>query len=119
METKKTKPPVPDSLPKYIAKGVPKQNTPTLQDLQAYVEALIKYREQPVPETELPGDAEPVDDDGSGDGYGTTVKEKVTCGDESCHCMKPGGSKHGPYLYRYYYENGKLNSEYIGKPGNQ
>jgi hypothetical protein len=26
------------------------------------------------------------------------------------------GDKHGPYLYRYFYENGSLSSEYVGKP---
>src|SRR5919202_1607161 len=31
-------------------------------------------------------------------------------------CLKcKGGRKHGPYLYRYFYKNGKQKSEYIRK----
>ncbi|SNR67540.1 DUF6788 family protein, partial [Halorubrum vacuolatum] len=48
---------------------------------------------------------------------GTVVKEKVKCGDDSCKCAS--GSEqdmHGPYLYRYYRDEGMMKSEYIGKP---
>jgi hypothetical protein len=119
MSNTKSKPTPPDSLPKYIVEGVSKQDTPALKDLKTYVENVIEYREQTVPQAELPDDAEPVTGDSDGDGHGTIVKERVTCGDESCHCMKPGGSKHGPYMYRYYYADGKLKSEYVGKPGDE
>ena len=106
----------PASLPKYLAEGLPKQDTETLQEVQSYVEALIEYRDQSVDTDELPETAEPVDEPDSG-GNGTVVKEKVTCGDDSCKCASGNpADMHGPYLYRYYRENGTMKSEYVGKP---
>jgi len=75
----------PTSLPKYLAEGLPKQDTETLYEIQSYVESLIEYRDQSVDADELPEAAEPVDEPDSGDN-GTVVKEKVTCGDDSCKC---------------------------------
>ena len=109
-----TEPKAPASLPQYLAEGIPKQDDATLEDIQRYVGELIEHRDKDVTGDDLPDDAEPVDDDG--DAEGTVVKEKVTCGDENCGCMN-GGDKHGPYLYRYFYKNGSLTSEYVGKPG--
>jgi len=109
-------PTAPESLPNYLADGIPKQDDATLRDIRDYAEELLEYRQQAVEPDALPDTAEPVD--ASGGGKGTVVKEKVTCGDDSCHCAKAGGDLHGPYLYRYYYADGKLNSEYIGKPEN-
>jgi len=107
-------PDAPESLPNYLADGLPKQDDDSLRDVREYVDELLTYRSQAVPNDELPDDAEPADD--SDDiGRGTVVKERVTCGDESCECMV-GGDKHGPYLYRYFYENGSLTSEYVGRP---
>jgi len=108
-------PKAPDSLPKYLAEGIPKQSDSTLEDLEQYVAELREYRDMEVTNDDLPEDAEQVEDDEMGSD-GTLVKEKVTCGDESCGCMD-GGDKHGPYLYRYYYENGSLTSEYVGRAG--
>ena len=51
----------PTSLPKYLAEGLPKQDTETLQKVQNYIEALIEYRDQSVDTDELPEAAEPVD----------------------------------------------------------
>jgi hypothetical protein len=102
----------PDSLPNYLSEGLPKQDSPTLQATIGYLEALLKYRERQIEAGELPADADPVGD--AADGRGTVVKERVKCGDQSCRCMK-GGEKHGPYLYRYYREGGRLKSEYVGK----
>jgi len=106
----------PDSLPNYLADGLPKQDAETLRDAREYIDALLDYRTGPVDVEELPADADPVEGDGGG--KGTLVKEKVTCGDDSCACML-GGAKHGPYLYRYYREGGELTSEYVGKPGGE
>lgn len=110
-----TQPDPPASLPKYLAEGLPKQDADTLRDIREYVDALIESREQPVEADELPDTAEPVDrDDG---GKGTVVKERVTCGDETCKCASGNSADmHGPYLYRYYREGGALTSEYLGKP---
>jgi len=106
----------PTSLPKYLAEGLPKQDTETLYEIQSYVESLIEYRDQSVDADELPEAAEPVDEPDSGDN-GTVVKEKVTCGDDSCKCASGDPADiHGPYLYRYYRENGTMKS---GTSGNQ
>ncbi|SNR72158.1 hypothetical protein SAMN06266787_1158 [Halorubrum ezzemoulense] len=109
----------PTSLPKYPAEGLPKQDTETLQEIQSYVEALIEYRDQSVDTDELPEAAEPVNRPDNLE-TGTIVKEKVTCGDDSCKCASGDPQDmYGPYLYRYYRENGTMKSEYIGKPGSE
>lgn len=103
----------PDSLPKYLKEGLPKQDRETLADINAYVEALLNYHdlldEQPIQEEELPDDAELLQDS-----KGAIMSEYRTCGDESCHCMS-GGEKHGPYRYRVYREGGSVKKEYLGK----
>lgn len=105
----------PNSLPKYLAEGLPKQDIETLQDIREYVDELIDYRDQPVESDELPETAEPVED--ADNGKGTVVKEKVKCGDETCKCMSGNpADMHGPYLYRYYRTDGAMKSEYLGKP---
>ncbi len=112
--TSENTPTAPVSLPKYLREGLPKQDVSTLEDAQAYIEELIEFQQRPVDPDDLPDGAEPVEDEDS-DGKGTVVKEKVTCGDDSCHCSK-NGEKHGPYKYRYYRdESGTLTSEYLGK----
>ena len=104
----------PESLPKYLADGVPKQDNATLRDLHTYVDELLEYRVQATVEN-IPADEDDIVED-KNDGDGVVVKEKVRCGDDSCHCAD-GGELHGPYLYRYLYKNGSLTSEYVGKPG--
>jgi hypothetical protein len=109
------KPAPPDSLPTYLAEGIPKQDTETLRDVQAYATALIDSREQPVQTDDLPETADPIDDPDESE-KGTVVTEKVKCGDDSCKCTSENPQDmHGPYLYRYYRENGTMKSEYIGK----
>lgn len=110
-------PTAPQSLPKYLAEGIPKQDDETLEDIREYVTDLLEYRDQAVASEDLPDDANPVEDtpdDSTESQDGTIVEQTVTCGDESCHCAD--GEPHGPYLYRYYYADGTLNSEYLGKP---
>lgn len=103
----------PASLPKYLADGLPKQDSETLSETQEYIESLIEWSQRPVKEEDLPVDAQPIEN--SSDGEGTVVEEMVTCGDETCACMSDG-EKHGLYLYRYYREGGRLTLEYLGKP---
>lgn len=112
-EMKSAEPPAPPhSLPKYIRKGLPKQDRETLKEARDYIEELIQYTEQPVGDGKLPDDADPVDADEENRRGGTLVWEKVTCGDPTCKCIKKG-EKHGPYLYRYYRKaDGTLTSEY-------
>ena len=108
----KTPPTAPPSLPKYLAEGLPKQDSETLLETQEYLDELIEWKQRPVDEDDLPDSAEPVDGEND-ERTGTVVMEKVTCGDESCKCMTEG-EKHGPYKYRYYRtDDGMLTSEYI------
>jgi len=38
----------------------------------------------------------------------------------ACECSSGDPQDiHGPYLYRYYRENGMMKSEYVGKPGSE
>ena len=105
-----THPSAPESLPKYLADGLPKQTVETLEDARAFIDELIEYQQRPVEPADLPDNAEPVEDD---DGEkGTVVEQYRTCGDETCSCMT-GGEKHGPYKYRYWREDGELTSDYV------
>ena len=100
----------PESPPKYLADGLPKQDTETLEDIRYYVGNLLEHRHHPVGKTELPDNGEAVDED---DGKkGTLVKERVKCG---ANCTCNDGRGHGPYLSHYYRKGGKLTSEYAGK----
>jgi len=103
-------PAAPESLPNYLADGLPKQDTATLEDVRDYVDELLEHRRRPVDVDELPDNAEPVGEDSGG--KGTIVKERVKCGAD-CTCND--GRGHGPYKYRYFREDGKLTSEYVGK----
>jgi hypothetical protein len=105
-------PTAPESLPKYLREGLPKQDVGPLTDAREYIEELIEWKQRPVEDNDLPEEAESVDG-GSNEGGGTVVMEKVTCGDETCKCMTED-EKHGPYKYRYYRKSdGMLTSEYI------
>ena len=106
-------PTAPDSLPKYLADGIPKQDRETLEDISEYVEALLTHKaqlaEQPIEADDLPDNAKLVETP-----KGSNLIEYRTCGDESCHCLS-GGKKHGPYRYRVYRESGSVKKEYLGK----
>jgi hypothetical protein len=110
-----SQPEPPESLSKYLAEGIPKQDVETLRDIRKYVDTLIEYREQSIETAELPDTADPVNRDNGG--KGTVAKEKVKCGDKTCKCASGNPEDmHGPYLYRYYRKDGNLTSEYLGKP---
>lgn len=106
-------PPAPGSLPKYLRKGLPKQDRGVLLETREYIDELLEWTQQPIEDDDLPNDVDPVDEDGSSRKGGTVVMEKVTCGDETCKCIEKG-EKHGPYKYLYYRKaDGTLTSEYI------
>ena len=100
----------PPSLPRYIADGLPKQDTGTLRDARSYIEALLEAREPTITEDELPDAADVVNSEA--ESGGTIVTERVKCGSD-CTCND--GNGHGPYRYRYYRDRGTLKSEYLGK----
>lgn len=111
--TREDQPVAPDSLPKYLAEGLPKQDIGTLRDVIAFAEELIEFQQRPVYPEELDDDVEKIEESDDGE-KGTIVHKKLTCGDESCHCYD--GEKHGPYKYRVYRdESGKVTADYLGK----
>ena len=108
----RTPPTAPSSLPKYLREGIPNQNVEKLLEARAFIDELIEWKQRPIEDADLPKDAEPIED-ANGGRQGTVVMEEVTCGDETCKCMKKG-EKHGPYKYLYYRtDDGTLTSEYI------
>ena len=111
MTTDSTEPTPPESLPQYLVDGLPKQDVETLEEVDEFIDELLEYRRQSVDVDDLPDETEPIDDRNTG--KGTLVKERVKCGAD-CTCND--GAGHGPYLYRYYWEDGALTSEYVGKP---
>lgn len=105
-------PAAPESLPKYLIEGIPKQDIETLEETRDYIDELIEHKRRPVPESEIPDDAQVVDDDKQ---KGTIYIRKNTCGDETCHCLN-GGEKHGPYKYLVFRDDsGNVITEYEGK----
>lgn len=101
----------PSSLPTYLADGLPKQDLETLRDVQKFVDELIDEADREVARADLPDGARVIDTDT--DARGTVVKERVKCGAD-CTCND--GNGHGPYLYAYRWDDGKLVSKYLGKP---
>jgi hypothetical protein len=69
-------PDAPESLPNYLADGLPKQDDDPLRDVQEYVDELLAYRSQAVPADEFSDNAESADDSDDA-GRGTVVKERV------------------------------------------
>ena len=107
-----TLPTAPPSLPKYLRNGLPNQNVEKLFDARTFIDELIEWKQRPVEDADLPEEAEPIEGESGGQPE-TVVMEKVTCGDETCKCIKKG-EKHGPYKYLYYRkDDGTLTSEYI------
>ena len=98
----------PESVPKYLAEGVPKQDDSTLRELQEWIDELIAYRADiSVDDIEV-GDEERLEDvDDTGET--TTVIKKVPCGKESCSTCP-----HGPYRYEVHRDGGSLAWEYKG-----
>ena len=82
-------PTAPDSLPKYLRKGLPKQDVPNLHTARDYIDQLLDWKQRPVEDDELPEKADPIEDESEGR-RGTVVMEKVTCGDETCKCLRKG-----------------------------
>lgn len=105
-----SRPPAPESLPKYITEGVPKQDNKLLHELSAWIEELLDHREEQLTaEIEADDTIESVEhtDDG------TIITKKQLCGKDNCKCTK--GDLHGPYKWKVTYENGETNWDYRGK----
>ena len=99
----------PDSLPKYLAEGLPKQSSETLRDVQDWIDELLEYRDRPLEEDEVVDTGGQVKDVEQSS-KGTVVVKKVPCGKDDCSTCP-----HGPYKYLYYREGDEVKSDYLGK----
>ncbi|CCQ34986.1 hypothetical protein HLRTI_003105 [Halorhabdus tiamatea SARL4B] len=104
-------PTAPDSLPKYIVEGIPKQSNESLRDLQAWIDQLIEYREAVSAEDIEADDGEEIEEVDESGGT-TTVIKRVDCGKDAC--TKCPETKHGPYRYEVSRQGGKLVWDYKG-----
>lgn len=116
--TENIAPTAPESAPKYLADGIPKQDVEALEELRDYVDEMIEHKRRPVPEAEIPDDADVVEDADSGQ-QGTVYIRHNQCGDDSCHCADPDDPGHGPYKYLAYRDGkGNVVTDYQG-PANE
>lgn len=106
------KPRPPDTLPQYVIEGVERQGSQTLEDLAEWAIELAEHKRRP-PVEEI---KEELPDDASVEGYdeetgGWVYTKMIPCGKDRCTSCP-----HGPYIYKYYYDDsGSLTSEYVGK----
>jgi hypothetical protein len=104
-------PPAPDSLPQYLAEGVPKQDDGSLHDLRNWIDELLEYRRDVNAEDIVADDGESIETvEESSDG--TVVIKKVSCGKENCKCQR--GELHGPYKYVVRRKGDTLEWDYRG-----
>jgi len=101
----------PDSLPQYLAEGVPKQSDADLRVLQGWIDDLLEYRQDVAAEDIDAGEGESIEavEESSG---GTVVIKKVSCGKDNCKCQS--GELHGPYKYVVRRQGGSLDWDYKG-----
>ena len=99
----------PDTLPKYLSEGLPKQDSETLHEVQDWIDELSKYHDRPLEENEVVDSGERVEDVEQSS-KGTVVVKMVPCGKDNCSTCP-----HGPYKYLYYREGDKVKSDYLGK----
>ncbi len=89
-----------------------------LEELDAFIHALLaRPQREPTPTPKTKGKAKT-----KGKGKGKSILKRrgaVTlrveyrrCG-QACRCN--GGKGHGPYLYAYWWEEGRTRSKYLGK----
>ena len=106
-----TRPPAPDSLPKYLAEGVPKQDDADLRALQDWIDDLLEYRQDVGTEDIDASEGESIEAVEESNG-GTVVIKKVSCGKDNCKCQS--GDLHGPYKYIVRRQGGSLDWVYKG-----
>ncbi|HVL48421.1 MAG TPA: DUF6788 family protein [Candidatus Thermoplasmatota archaeon] len=44
-------------------------------------------------------------------------REWVRCGKKGCRCRDSAAARHGPYLYKYWWEKGRTRKAYVGRDG--
>jgi hypothetical protein len=106
-----TRPSAPDSLPQYLAEGVPKQDNRNLRALSDWIDDLLEYRQDVAADDLDPNEGESIEavDTTS---EGTVVIKKVSCGKDNCKCQS--GELHGPYKYLVRRQGDSLDWEYKG-----
>ena len=106
-----TQPPAPNSLPQYLAEGVPKQSDADLRALQDWIDDLLEYRQDVAAQDIEASEGESIEavEESSG---GTVVIKKVSCGKDNCKCQS--GELHGPYKSIVRRHGDGLNWDYKG-----
>lgn len=106
-----TRPSAPDSLPQYLAEGIPKQDDADLCALQDWLDELLEYRQDVAAEEIDAAVGESIEavEESSG---GTVVIKKVSCGKDNCKCQR--GELHGPYKYVVRRQGDSLEWDYEG-----
>ena len=110
-KTMPARPPAPDSLPQYLAEGVPKQDDMNLRALQDWIDDLLEYRQDVAAEDIDTGEGELIESVEESS-RGTVVIKKVSCGKDNCKCQS--GELHGPYKYIVRRQGDSLDWEYRG-----
>jgi len=106
------KEPSPPSAPEYVISPLKRQGAELLESIGQYCFDLAEYKRhkawEEVDTEEVPDEAQEKLKESSGP---VLQEEKVSCGKDSC-----SKCPHGPYLYKYERQNGKVVSKYVGKP---
>ena len=100
------KPDQPKDAPAYAVNPLDKQSPKLLEQIAEYCEKLAEHKRELKAEQEIDEDKreelleekEPV-----------IQEEMVRCGKDDCKSCP-----HGPYRYKYVYDDGEIKSEYIG-----
>jgi hypothetical protein len=110
-KTMLTRPTAPESLPQYLAEGVPKQDDENLHALQDWIDDLLEYRQDVAAEDIDVSEGESIEavEESSS---GTVVIKKVSCGKDNCKCQS--GELHGPYKYVVRRQGNSLDWDYKG-----
>lgn len=110
-KTMPTRPSTPDSLPQYLAEGVPKQDNADLRVLRDWIDDLLAYRQDVAAEDIDAGEDESIESVEESS-EGTVVIKKVNCGKDNCKCQS--GELHGPYKYIVRRQGDSLKWDYKG-----
>lgn len=106
-----SRPPSPDSLPQYLADGIPKQDDADLHAIQDWIDDLLAYRQDVGAEDIDTGKNESIEAVEESN-RGTVVIKKVSCGKNNCKCQS--GELHGPYKYIVRRRGDSLEWDYKG-----
>ncbi|WP_415383529.1 DUF6788 family protein [Halosimplex sp. TS25] len=106
-----THPPAPDSLPQYLAEGVPKQDDADLRALRDWIDDLLEYRHD-LGADDIDADENEAIEAVEESSDGTVVIKKVSCGKDNCKCQR--GELHGPYKYVVRRQGDGLQWDYRG-----